>query len=105
MKRFVALVPSFALVCALAAHAGTSAGGGAAGTPPAALSSHLAVGLFEQNGGSWMHSSGVPWDVRYEYLTKGWANNWGWGATDGSWALTFMRGVRRGALHPCPDLV
>ena len=24
-------------------------------------------------GGSWMPNSGVPWDARYQYYTKGWS--------------------------------
>ena len=51
----------------------------------------MLVGLFEDTGGTWMKNSGVPWDVRYRYFTKGWVNNWGWGAYDGSWGLEYMR--------------
>lgn len=51
----------------------------------------LMVGLFESPGGTWMKNSGVPWNVRYCYLTKGWVDNWGWGAYDGSWALGYMK--------------
>ena len=47
----------------------------------------LAIGLFEDSGKTWMKGSAVPWDMRYRYLTKGWANNWGYGANDGSFAL------------------
>ena len=54
------------------------------------MPSRLVVGLFEQWGGTWMRDSAVPWDVRYAYLTKGWANNWGWGAHDGSMATAFF---------------
>ena len=38
-----------------------------------------------------MKSSGVPWDVRYQYFTKGWVNNWGYSAYDGSWGLSYMK--------------
>jgi hypothetical protein len=62
----------------------------AAGTVPGGLPSHMMVGLFESAGGTWMKGSGVPWDVRYAYFTYGWANNWGYGARDGSWGLGFM---------------
>jgi hypothetical protein len=51
----------------------------------------LLVGLFENPGDTWMKNSGVPWNSRYCYLTKGWVNNWGWSPYDGSWALNFMR--------------
>ena len=46
--------------------------------------------MFEGPGATWMKSSGVPWDVRYQYFTKGWVNNWGWGNYDGSWGLSYM---------------
>ena len=59
------------------------AGGSASGGIPAGLPARLLVGLFEDTGGTWMKNSGVPWDVRYRYFTKGWVNNWGWGAYDG----------------------
>ena len=62
----------------------------AAGTIPTGLPARLLVGLFEDTGQTWMKDSGVPWDVRYRYLTKGWVNNWGWGARDGSFAQQFM---------------
>jgi hypothetical protein len=38
-----------------------------------------------------MKNSGVRWDARYRYLTKGWANNWGYGAYDGTFALNYFR--------------
>ena len=62
-----------------------------AGALPAGMPQRLTVGLFEDTGQTWMRDSGVPWDVRYRYLTKGWVNNWGWGAADGSFALDHMR--------------
>ncbi len=34
--------------------------------------------------------SGAPWDVKYAYFVKGWVNNWGWGAHDGSMATSFF---------------
>ncbi|MET0406208.1 MAG: hypothetical protein ABW123_27565, partial [Cystobacter sp.] len=63
----------------------------AQGALPPGLPSRLLVGLFEDNGQTWMKTSGVPWDVRYRYLTKGWINNWGWSPADGSFALQYMR--------------
>jgi len=67
------------------------AGGAAAGAIPAGLPARALVGLFEDTGATWMKTSGVPWDVRYRYFTKGWVNNWGFGAYDGSWGLSYMR--------------
>jgi hypothetical protein len=62
----------------------------AAGPIPAGLPSRVMVGLFEDTGGTWMSSSGVPWDARYRYFTKGWVNNWGWGSYNGSWGLSYL---------------
>ncbi|MFP2923678.1 hypothetical protein ACLESO_00380 [Pyxidicoccus sp. 3LG] len=64
---------------------------GVQGPVPAGLPNRLSIGLFEEAGQSWMRNSGVPWDVRYRYFTKGWVNNWGWGQYDGSWGATFMQ--------------
>jgi hypothetical protein len=55
------------------------------------MPARLLVGLFEEAGHTWMKESGVPWDVRYRYLTKGWVNNWGWSPADGSWAMKFLQ--------------
>lgn len=38
-----------------------------------------------------MKNSGVKWDARYRYFTKGWVNNWGYSANDGSWGLAYLR--------------
>ena len=67
------------------------AGGTAKGTIPAGLPARELVGLFEDTGATWMKNSGVRWDARYRYFTKGWVNNWGFGAYDGSWGLGYMR--------------
>jgi hypothetical protein len=67
------------------------AGATAAGSIPSGLPARLTVGLFEDTGGTWMKNSGAKWDVRYRYFTKGWVNNWGWGAYDGSWGLGYMK--------------
>jgi regulation of enolase protein 1 (concanavalin A-like superfamily) len=69
---------------------GTSTGT-AAGTIPAGYPKRFAMGLFEDNGRTWMRDSGTKWDVRYRYLVQGWVNNWGWSPADGSFALSFMR--------------
>jgi len=62
----------------------------APGTLPAGLPTKLLVGLFEDGGGTWMKSSGVPWNARYRYIVKGWANNFGFGARDGSFARSYF---------------
>jgi hypothetical protein len=53
--------------------------------------SSMLVGLFEGSGEKWMDSSKVPWNARYCYITKGWIDNWGWGASDGAYALNYFR--------------
>src|SRR5678809_857009 len=63
------------------------AGAQALGVIPAGLPARMLVGLFEDTGGTWMKNSAVPWGARYRYFTKGWVNNWGFGAYDGSWGL------------------
>src|SRR5688572_2916913 len=67
------------------------AGAAAFGAIPAGLPTRVEVGLFEGLGQTWMKASGVPWDMRYQYFTKGWVNNWGWGNYDGKWGLDYMR--------------
>lgn len=67
------------------------AGAAALGPIPVGLPARVEVGLFEGPGKTWMKDSGVPWDMRYQYFTKGWVNNWGWGNYDGKWALDYMR--------------
>lgn len=62
-----------------------------AGTIPTGLPARMTVGLFENGGETWMRDSAVPWDVRYAYFVKGWVDNWGWGARDGSFALNYFR--------------
>lgn len=71
-----------------------------AGALPAGMPSRMLVGLFEQWGGTWMRDSTVPWDVRYAYFVKGWANNWGWGAHDGSMATSFFNECSAGGFIP-----
>ncbi|HEY3666522.1 MAG TPA: hypothetical protein VGL19_11000, partial [Polyangiaceae bacterium] len=67
------------------------AGATAVGVVPQGLPARLAVGLFEDTGATWMKNSGVKWDERYRYVTKGWVNNWGYSAYDGSWALSYLQ--------------
>lgn len=61
-----------------------------AGAIPGGLPARMAIGLFENPGETWMKDSAVPWDVRYAYFTKGWANNWGWGSHDGAFAANYF---------------
>ncbi|WNG63133.1 hypothetical protein F0U59_47350 [Archangium gephyra] len=61
-----------------------------AGSIPTGLPARLLVGLFEEAPQTWMKDSAVPWDVRYRYFTKGWVDNWGWSARDGSWGKQFL---------------
>src|SRR6185295_9989339 len=82
----------------LAAPAAPTAG--PAGDVPAGLPPRLTVGLFEDTGGSWMQTSKVKWDVRYRYFTKGWANNWGYGAHDGGWGLGYLKECAGGGFLP-----
>jgi hypothetical protein len=70
---------------------GAIAGSAAVGVLPAGLPARVEVGLFEGSGKTWMKDSGVPWDMRYQYFTKGWIDNWGWGNYDGKWGLDYMR--------------
>jgi len=67
------------------------AGQTAAGAVPSGMPARVAVGLFEDTGGTWMKSSGAKWDARYRYFTKGWVNNWGWSPADGSWGLSYLQ--------------
>jgi hypothetical protein len=76
------------------------AGSTAKGSIPAGLPARVTVGLFEDSGGTWMKNSGVRWDARYRYLTKGWVNNWGFGAYDGGFALSYFRECDAQAMVP-----
>jgi hypothetical protein len=73
---------------------------GPAGSVPTGLPAHFGVGLAEQNGQTWMKTSAVPWDYRYMYLTKGWVNNWGYGAADGSFSLGYMNDAAAAGFTP-----
>jgi hypothetical protein len=78
---------------ASSATAGTTgpAGAGVYGDIPAGLPARLCVGLMEDPGQTWMQDSGVDWDLRYHYFTKGWRDNWGWDATNsGQWGRSWM---------------
>jgi hypothetical protein len=58
---------------------------------PSGIPSSLLLGLFENPGVTWMKNSGVPWNSRYCYITKGWVDNWGWGEKDGSFVLNYLK--------------
>jgi hypothetical protein len=68
-----------------------AAGAGAYGDLPAGLPPRLSVGLVEDPGETWMRDSGVAWDMRYHYFTKGWRDNWGWDPeNNGDWGRRWM---------------
>lgn len=97
-KLFAACAVVVATGCAMQTNDGTELdttsaelSGSVAGSIPTGVPARLTVGLFEDTGGTWMRNSGVPWDTRYRYFTKGWVNNWGWSGYDGSWGLSYMR--------------
>ncbi len=64
----------------------SSLGLAATGEIPRGMPTKLGVGLFEGDAKTWMKSSGVPWQIRYRYLTYRWSNNWGYEPKDGSFA-------------------
>lgn len=67
------------------------AGGQAYGDVPDGLPARLSVGLMEDPHQTWMRDSGVAWDMRYHYFTKGWRDNWGWDSTNsGQWGLDYL---------------
>ncbi|MCE9671247.1 hypothetical protein LY474_25900 [Myxococcus stipitatus] len=75
---------------------------GVKGPVPTGLPQRMLVGLFEEAGQTWMRDSGVPWDVRYRYFTKGWVDNWGWGQRDGSWGKAFLQESDAQGFLPAP---
>jgi hypothetical protein len=95
--------PVVLAICSIAACSPDGAGTGetpsslalavsAPGAIPGGLPRHLMVGLDEGPGQTWMAQSGVPWDARYTYFTKGWVCNWGWDkACSGSWGLSYLK--------------
>jgi len=62
----------------------------ATGSVPSGLPARFMIGLNEGRGGRWMSDSGVPWDIRYQYLSKHWVTNWDHGNYDGQYALDFF---------------
>ncbi|RKH47690.1 hypothetical protein [Corallococcus sicarius] len=85
IRRALAALLTLTCLGAMSAHAA-----GVQGPVPPVFQNRLMVGLFEEAGQNWMRDSDVPWDARYRYFTKGWADNWGYGARDGSWAASFF---------------
>jgi len=70
---------------------GGTAGTDAYGDIPTGLPARLSVGLMEDPGETWMRDSGVAWDLRYHYFTRGWRDNWGWDPTNsGQWGRSWM---------------
>jgi len=96
-RVFLKVLLSVFALFAVASYAAITAPVGALprGMPP-----RMMVGLFEQWGGTWLRDSAVPWDVRYAYFVKGWSNNWGWGAHDGSMATSFFNECSSGGFIP-----
>jgi hypothetical protein len=86
-----ALTALLLTVFVVARPASAQAVSGVQGPVPIGLPNRLLIGLFEEAGQRWMRDSGVPWDVRYRYFTKGWVDNWGWGPYDGAWGAAFMQ--------------
>jgi hypothetical protein len=99
-------VLAFLVALALPTHAASFtssslAGGAAYGPVPALLPARLLVGLKEGPGETWMANSGVAWDMRYQYFTLGWRNNWGYDPTNsGQWGLDYMNECDRGHFLP-----
>ncbi len=69
---------------------GEPMGAAATGSIPVGMPARLTIGLMEGVGTNWMSASGVPWDVRYQYLSKDWVTNWGHGERDGKFALDYF---------------
>lgn len=65
----------------------------AVGTIPAGLPAHFMLGLSNHPEEiSWMTSSQIPWDLRYQYLSGGVNTGDGWATwnTDGGFATSYM---------------
>jgi len=60
-------------------------GASAAGSVPSGLPARFMIGLFDTDR-EWMSASGVKWDTSYQYFTKGWIDNYGFGMADGLYA-------------------
>jgi len=101
MRTLLALALLPLLACQPAMEPGGSEGalvtrkdaviGAVSGHIPTGLPARLTVGLFEDTEFTWMKDSGVNWDLRYRYFTKGWVNNWGWGPADGAFAREYIQ--------------
>jgi len=61
-----------------------------AGSVPVGLPQRLLVGLYASHGDTWMKASGVPWDARCRFFTRGWYDNFGYGPNDGSWLRSYL---------------
>ena len=60
-------------------------GASASGSVPTGLPARFMIGLFDTDR-QWMRDSMVKWDVSYQYFTKGWIDNYGFGMADGLYA-------------------
>jgi hypothetical protein len=55
------------------------------------LPARFLVGIRGAPGDTWLRDSGVAWDWRYQYLTKGWVSNWNNnGPRDGAFAYRYF---------------
>jgi hypothetical protein len=71
---------------------GLGAGESAAGTIPTGMADRVTMGLFEDHYDTWMTDSGVPWDIRYRYVTTGWIDNYGFGTgPNGCYAFQYFK--------------
>jgi hypothetical protein len=102
LRRTVAVLALACTTLAVSSAFAQAAPPGVKGPVPTGLPNRLSIGLFEEAGQNWMRDSGVPWDVRYRYLTKGWVDNWGWGPRDGAWAKTFLTESNTQGFIPAP---
>ncbi|NTX56559.1 hypothetical protein [Myxococcus sp. CA039A] len=102
LRRNLAVLALAWLTAAVSPALAQSQPPGVKGPVPTGMPNRLAVGLFEEAGQNWMRDSGVPWDVRYRYFTKGWVDNWGWGQPDGSWGKAFLDESKTQGFLPAP---
>lgn len=111
LLRWCGLVPGLLLALACGGGSGGSstgentplnpAGTSAYGVVPNGLPARLCVGLVSEPGDNWMKDSGVAWDMRYHYFTKGWRDNWTWDQTNtGQWGLSYMQECDRQGFIP-----
>ena len=74
----------------------------AAAQPVNGLPNHFAFGLSAAPGDTWMPSSGIPWDYRFQYLAGGVNTNQGWETWNpgGTFALNYAQESARNGYIP-----